>query len=661
MTAYTLDLHATQTETQSFAQNLLDASGAPGIQVSRLTGPVLSTAAAGVSDIATGAAMLPGHTFNAGSQMKMVTATVILQLAGEGKLDLTKTAADYLGAAEIKGIANSGTATLQNLLSMRSGIPDYLDVLDADRNPKFLTDALNDPSRVHTTADAFDLVRGLAATSKPGEAFKYSNTNFELLGRIAESVTGQSLETLCQTRVFKPAGMTQTTTQGWPLTADRSHGYVVNGDGSLMDATGLKVDIGGDGGLITTTGDLTRFLDALFTRKILLSDADLVRMTQPLTVVGKLDGGTVTFGLGMSSFRLTGDTFHGFSGGEATNQSATYWSATTGSIVSTVENRDRVPDGKTDTHSMTLDELARLAVTGPKSGITQMTEADSLTLAGISAGDLGITASASGVTLAYGTSRVQLPLALEKLRPDQIGFTDGSRLLIGTAGNDTLTGTSGNDKLIGGTGNDLLIGGGGIDHVSVTGARADYTLTANGDGSWTLSGKDGTDRLQSIEVIDFTDQSLGLTATAGPAVHRFYYKAQGLHFWTASPVEIAALSAKGGGYVDEGTAFQAAAAGDTGTVDVYRLFHKESGRHFYTASAQERAGLLANSKSGYVDEGVAFKAYGADFGPQEPVYRLFHSKTGTHFYTDSLAEKQALLVGQKDFHDEGIAFWAMPS
>ncbi|MCK6441561.1 MAG: hypothetical protein L6Q56_02420 [Elstera cyanobacteriorum] len=206
----------------------------------------------------------------------------------------------------------------------------------------------------------------------------------------------------------------------------------------------------------------------------------------------------------------------------------------------------------------------------------------------------------------------------------------------------------------------MLIGGGGTDHVSLSGARADYSVTANSDGSWTVRGKEGTDRLQSIEVIDFTDQSLALTAVAGPAVHRFYYKDQGLHFWTASPAEIAALKAKGGGYVDEGAVFQAAAAGDSGTVDVYRLFHKESGRHFYTASAQERAGLLANKKSGYVDEGVAFKAYGADLGPQEPVYRLFHSKTGTHFYTDSLAEKQALLVGQKDFHDEGIAFWAMP-
>lgn len=660
MTAYALDLRTAQTETQSFAQNLLTASGAPGIQVSRLTGPVLSTAAAGVSDIADGSPMLPSHTFNAGSQMKMVTATVVLQLAHEGMLDLSKTAASYLSAAELKGIANAGTATLENLLSMRSGIPDYLDVLDADGNQKFLTDALKDPSRVHGTADAFDLVRGLAATSKPGEAFKYSNTNFELLGRIAESVTGQSLETLCQTRVFQPAGMTQTTTQGWPLTADRSHGYVVNGDGSLMDATGLPVDIGGDGGLITTTTDLTRFLDALFTRKILLSDADLARMTQPVTVIGKLDGGTVTFGLGMSSFRFAGDTVHGFSGGEATNQSATYYSAATGSIVSTVENRDRVPDGKTDTHGLTLNALADLALTGQKSGVTGLTAADTLTLVGISAADLGVSASGAGVTLAYGTSRVQLPLTLENLRPDQIGFSDGSRLLVGTTGADTLTGGAGNDKLIGGNGDDVLIGGGGTDHVSLSGARADYSVTANSDGSWTVRGKEGTDRLQSIEVIDFTDQSLALTAVAGPAVHRFYYKDQGLHFWTASPAEIAALKAKGGGYVDEGAVFQAAAAGGSGTVDVYRLFHKESGRHFYTASAQERAGLLANKKSGYVDEGVAFKAYGADLGPQEPVYRLFHSKTGTHFYTDSLAEKQALLVGQKDFHDEGIAFWAMP-
>ncbi|KJV10827.1 hypothetical protein VZ95_02395 [Elstera litoralis] len=121
---------------------MLSASGAPGVQVSRLSGPVLSTAAAGLSEIAGaegtgGAAMLPTHSFNAGSQMKMVTAVIVLQLASEGKLDLQKTPADYLSAAELRGIANTETATLEQLLSMRSGIPDYLKVVDANGDPKF--------------------------------------------------------------------------------------------------------------------------------------------------------------------------------------------------------------------------------------------------------------------------------------------------------------------------------------------------------------------------------------------------------------------------------------------------------------------------------------------------------------------------------------------
>ncbi len=660
MTAYTLDLRATQTETHNFAQAMLALSGAPGVQVSRLTGPILSTAAAGLSDTAEGTAMLTSHTFNAGSQMKMVTAVVVLQLAAEGKLDLQKTAADYLNAADLKGIANAGTATLEQLLAMRSGIPDYLGVMDANGDPKFWTDAMRDPSHVHGTAEALALVRGLAATGKAGEKFHYSNTNYELLGRIAEAATGQSLEALCQARVFKPAGMTQTTTQGWPLTTDRSHGYVVTGDGTLLDATPLPVDIGGDGGLITTTADMVRFLDALFTRKTLLSQADLARMTQPISLVSSFDGGSLTFGLGMSSLRTEADVFHGFSGGEATNLSATHWSAATGSIVSTMENRDRVPEGKTATYGLNLQELARLAEAGTASGLTLLGARDTLTLHGSSAADLSVSVAAGQVVLTHGTSRVEIATPPETLAPDQIRFTDGSRLLAGTAGADTLMGGIGNDRFIGSGGTDRLDGGSGRDHLSLSGTRAEYQLTQDGNGGWRLSSAAGTSHLTGIEVLDFADQSYSLpnATVSGPQVHRFYNKTVGTHFWTASEAEVAALKAKGGGFAYEGPVFQA--AGSDGTIEVFRLFHTKAGRHFYTASAEERNALLANSKSGYRDEGIAFKAYAADAGPQEAVHRLFHTKTGTHFYTDSTAEKDALLLGQKDFKYEGIAFWVLP-
>lgn len=660
MTVYTLDLRATQTETQNLAQAMLALSGAPGVQVSRLTGPVLSTAAAGLSDTTEGAAMLPTHSFNAGSQMKMVTAVVVLQLVAEGTLDLQKTATAYLGAAELKGIANAETATLEQLLAMRSGIPDYLEVMDTNGDPKFWTDVVRDPSRVHGTAEALALVRGLPPTGAAGEKFHYSNTNYELLGRIAEAATGQSLEALCRARVFKPAGMTQTTTQGWPLTADRSHGYVVTGDGSLLDATPLPVDIGGDGGLITTTADLVRLLDALFTRKILVSAADLARMTQPISTVSNFDGGSLTFGLGMSSIRTATDVFHGFSGGEATNLSATHWSAATGSIVSTMENRDRVPEGKAGTYGLNLQELARVAASGTDSGLTLIGATDTLTLVGSSAADLSVTSADGQTLLTAGASRIQIASPRDALRPDQISFADGSRLLMGTAGAETLIGGAGNDRFIGSGGADRLDGGSGRDHLSLSGARADYQLTQDGNGGWRLSHTTGTSQFTGIEVLDFADQSYTLpsAAVSGPLVHRFYNKTVGTHFWTASDAEVAALKTKGGGFAYEGPVFQA--AGSDATVEVFRLFHTKAGRHFYTASAEERAALLANSKSGYRDEGIAFKAYAADAGPQEAVHRLFHTKTGTHFYTDSVAEKDALLLGQKDFKYEGIAFWVLP-
>ena len=92
---------------------------------------------------------------------------------------------------------------------------------------------------------------------------------------------------------------------------------------------------------------------------------------------------------------------------------------------------------------------------------------------------------------------------------DTVSGTGSNDTLDGQGGNDSLSGGNGNDILIGGTGNDTLNGGGGIDIARFGGSRSLYTFTAN-----TVSGPDGTDTTNGVELLQFDDAyMLGLAGT----------------------------------------------------------------------------------------------------------------------------------------------------
>lgn len=95
---------------------------------------------------------------------------------------------------------------------------------------------------------------------------------------------------------------------------------------------------------------------------------------------------------------------------------------------------------------------------------------------------------------------------------DSLDGGAGTDRLFGWTGDDRLNGGADNDELYGDAGNDTLDGGAGIDFVGVTGARADYTVTRNDDGSVTVRATAGgeQDLLLNIENLGFTDAFLPL-------------------------------------------------------------------------------------------------------------------------------------------------------
>jgi D-alanyl-D-alanine carboxypeptidase len=167
-----------------------------------------------------GATATVDDSFRIASITKTFTATVVLQLAGQGKVALGADITGYLPASLASLPALRGI-TVEQLLAMRSGLPDYLN------NPDGIAhDIQADPHRVWTPEELVIRATRLdvAAPGTPG----YTNTNFVLLGLIAQHVTGRPLAELIA-RLTGPLGMRHTALPAsgdTDLPAPAAHGYL---------------------------------------------------------------------------------------------------------------------------------------------------------------------------------------------------------------------------------------------------------------------------------------------------------------------------------------------------------------------------------------------------------------------------------------------------
>ncbi|WP_024817320.1 serine hydrolase domain-containing protein [Arthrobacter sp. 31Y] len=131
-----------------------------------------------------------------GSVTKTWTTTVILQLVQEGKLALDDPVSKYR-----PDVPNGGAITLEQMLTMRSGLFNYTETLE-------LNAAMDqEPQRVWQPEELLALALPHPPYFAPGQGFHYSNTNTVLLGLIAEKVEGKPLATLFKERIFEPLGL----------------------------------------------------------------------------------------------------------------------------------------------------------------------------------------------------------------------------------------------------------------------------------------------------------------------------------------------------------------------------------------------------------------------------------------------------------------------
>ena len=143
----------------------------------------------------------------------------------------------------------------------------------------------------------------------PGKGFFYSNTNFMLLGAIAEKVTGESIGRLFRERIFAPLGMTHTFyPYSTVLAQPHWHGYTTQsatGNGTTVrDATNWNpTGFGAAGQIVSTLGDLRLFAEGLGTGA-LLSAAGRKAQVEPNPYAVK-GGRAYAFGVGTDNGWLT--------------------------------------------------------------------------------------------------------------------------------------------------------------------------------------------------------------------------------------------------------------------------------------------------------------------------------------------------------------------
>lgn len=280
-----------------------DQSGTPGAVVGvRLADGRTAIVASGFADQNGSEPVEPTDRFRIGSITKTFVAALILGLAADGLIELDALVVEYLPDAP-----HADEVTVLQLLAHTSGIADF------GAEPDYQGAIFASPGRVWGPAEVLGLIDYRPLAFDPGTAWAYSNTNYSILGLIAEAVTGEPLADLLRTRVADRLGLTDTYLEALeaapPVPVSGHHDF--DGDGRPDSVAGIPytalVSSGAAaGGLSATALDVLDFASGLFGGR-LLDEPSLERMLEPVPVAP-------TYGLGIARFDAGGTQAWGHPG-----------------------------------------------------------------------------------------------------------------------------------------------------------------------------------------------------------------------------------------------------------------------------------------------------------------------------------------------------------
>ncbi|MFD9307610.1 serine hydrolase domain-containing protein [Streptomyces sp. NPDC060048] len=221
--------------------------------------------------------------FRIASNTKTMTSSLIQLLVQDGKVRLTDPVSDY-----VPGVPDGARITIAELLEMRSGLYNYTDA------PEFSAALDADPGKAWTPQEVLDIAFRHAPDAAPDAEYAYNNTNYALLGLVAEKAGGRPLAQQFRDRLFTPLGLAGTSlpdTHDTSLPAPYAHGYMYGGSAHAMTDEPYPADVRAAarsgklkpldythqnssyataaGGVISTADDMATWIKALVTGKVL--------------------------------------------------------------------------------------------------------------------------------------------------------------------------------------------------------------------------------------------------------------------------------------------------------------------------------------------------------------------------------------------------------
>ncbi len=189
--------------------------------------------AVGLRDIERGAPMQTDTLFRIASMTKAVTSVAVMQLYESGALMLTDPVSTYLPAFDEmevlsrSGGGGSGTLepanpiTIRHLLTHTSGL-SYRFLSPPQLAPQYIASNISDglSQTDGTIGEMVDTLAALPLAHQPGARFTYG-LSVDVLGRVIEIVTGQTLAEYMAAEIFGPLGMVDTAFYVDPEEADR--------------------------------------------------------------------------------------------------------------------------------------------------------------------------------------------------------------------------------------------------------------------------------------------------------------------------------------------------------------------------------------------------------------------------------------------------------
>ncbi|WP_327426169.1 serine hydrolase domain-containing protein [Streptomyces sp. NBC_01236] len=274
-----IDPAALQSAVEHAAKDLM----VPGAVVLLRTPQGTFRAIVGTTELGTATPPTTGDHFRIASNTKTMTSALITLLAQDGKLRLDDPVSAY-----VSGVPNGDHITIAELLKMRSGLYNYTSA------PELAATMDADPGKAETPQALLDIAFRRPPNFAPDASYEYNNTNYVLLGLVAEKAGGHPLAQQFRDRLFAPLGLDGTSlpaSHDLSLPVPYSHGYMYGGSAYALVDQPYPLDMQAAarsgklrpldythqnpsyataaGGAVSTADDLATWIRALVTGKVL--------------------------------------------------------------------------------------------------------------------------------------------------------------------------------------------------------------------------------------------------------------------------------------------------------------------------------------------------------------------------------------------------------